>query len=55
MLAIIVLFALGFLGIAGCIVGATHHAVTAGLCIIFALRLLQERREERKRQHTLIQ
>lgn len=48
MLAIIVLFALGLAGIAGCFVGATHHAFTAGVCIIFAVRLLADYRAERR-------
>ena len=52
MLAIIELFALGLVGIAGCFVGATHHALTAGLCIIFALRLLADYRKVARGRHS---
>lgn len=39
---IIFLYALGIAGVVGCFCGAEHHAMTAGGCLIFATRLLQD-------------
>lgn len=48
MTTIITLYTLGLAGVIGCFCGATHHAMTAAVCIILATRLLQERIEERR-------
>ena len=51
MIAIITLYLFGIVGVVGCFCGATHHAMTAAVCIILATRLLQDYFEERKANH----
>lgn len=48
MLTIIALYLLGLIGVVGCFFGATHHAVTAAVCIIFATLFLLDYLEDRK-------
>lgn len=42
LIEIIGLYLLGIVGIVGCFCGAKHHAMTAGVCVIFGTLLLQE-------------
>lgn len=51
MIAIITLYLFGIVGVIGCFQGATHHAMTAAVCIILATELLLDYIEERKANH----
>lgn len=46
----LIFFALAIAGIIGCFCGATHHAMTAAVCLIFAIMLFAEERDERRRR-----
>lgn len=44
----LIFFALALMGFVGCICGATHHAMTAVVCLIFGIMFFAEERDERR-------
>ena len=46
----LIFFLAGIAGLIGCFCGATHHAMTTAVCLIFGLVFFMEERDERERK-----